>query len=185
MGMGVSTLARKSAGNARVRRAAALACAAIALTVSANASAATTTGATARAAVVRPGTLVKADDLEFGAILPGTVAGNVVINENTCARSATGGATPVGAAFRCAQFAGEAQVGIAENVSISATTITLNRSGGGASMTATLAVRGGTGTRLFPGTGVQLFFVGGTLHVGANQAAGSYAGTFSMTVNYF
>jgi hypothetical protein len=181
--MGAFTLVRRSAGAGHARRAAVLACAAIALLASVDASAATTS-ATARVAIVRPGTLVKADDLDFGAIVPGPAAGTVIINQNTCARSSTGGATPVGAAWRCAQFAGEAQIGIVETVAISANTITLTRGGGG-SMTVNLAVRGGTGTRLFPGTGVQLFFVGGTLHVGANQAPGTYTGTFSMTVNYF
>lgn len=182
--VGEFNVSRRIAASARARSAVAAACAAAMFIPAGAASAAVATSATARAAVVRPGTLVKVDDLDFGAIVPGPTAGNVIINENTCARSATGGSTPVGAVYRCAQFAGEAQLGILETVNISATTITLTRGGGG-SMTATLAVRDGTGTRWFPGAGIQLFYVGGTLHVGANQAPGTYTGTFSMTVNYF
>ncbi len=32
--------------------------------------------------------------------------------------------------------------------------------------------------------GSDTFNVGATLHVGATQAAGTYSGTFSVTVNY-
>ena len=32
--------------------------------------------------------------------------------------------------------------------------------------------------------GSQSFYVGGKLHVGANQAAGNYTGTFTVTVAY-
>ncbi len=32
--------------------------------------------------------------------------------------------------------------------------------------------------------GTQSFYVGGTLHVGSNQAPGAYTGTFSVTVAY-
>ena len=47
-------------------------------------------------------------------------------------------------------------------------------SGGG------IALLGGT---LLP-SGVQTYYVGGTLNVGANQPAGDYSGTFQLTVNY-
>jgi len=40
---------------------------------------------------------------------------------------------------------------------------------------------GGTGTLT---AGTQTFTVGGTLHVGANQVAGAYTGSFSVTVAY-
>ena len=53
-------------------------------------------------------------------------------------------------------------------------------SGAGDDMTATLTNDGGgalTG-------GTDTFNVGGTLSVGANQAAGSYSGTYTVSVNY-
>ena len=34
-------------------------------------------------------------------------------------------------------------------------------------------------------SGVQTYYVGGTLTVPANQPAGDYSGTFTLTVNYF
>ncbi len=48
--------------------------------------------------------------------------------------------------------------------------------------TASAAVDGVTGTLNNGGT--DTFTVGGTLTVGANQASGSYSGTFDVTVNY-
>ncbi len=35
-----------------------------------------------------------------------------------------------------------------------------------------------------PPAGSETFNVGGTLHVGASQAAGAYSGSISVTVNY-
>ena len=37
---------------------------------------------------------------------------------------------------------------------------------------------------VLPGSGSQLLSVGATLHVAAGQPAGSYSGSFSVTVNY-
>ena len=72
------------------------------------------------------------------------------------------------------------------------TSVTLTRTGGGApAMTASLvraATTSGGGIALLGGTllpsGVQTYYVGGTLNVGANQPAGDYSGTFQLTVNY-
>ena len=64
-------------------------------------------------------------------------------------------------------------------------TITLTRSGGGASMTADLAPNvpyGATAWALPAASNTVL--VGGDLNVGANQQAGVYIGSFDLTVNY-
>jgi len=145
---------------------------------------AATATADAEAAIVTPGSLVKTEDLVFGQIIPGSTAGTVTIAAATGNRTSTGGATPVNAGFHRAEFVGMAYVGIFTTVTLPSSTATLNRVGGGASMTATLAVEGGTGTRLFPGNGIQTFRVGGTLAVGANQAVGQYVGTFTLQVEY-
>ena len=71
---------------------------------------------------------------------------------------------------------------------------TLTRAGGGApAMTATLTramttsgggiILLGSSATLLP-SGVQTYYVGGTLSVPANQPAGDYSGTFTLTVNY-
>ena len=131
--------------------------------------------ATANAAVVRPNTLIKTDDLDFGTLLSGPAGGSVTINPVTNGRSAAGGATLVGNDGRRAVFQG-----------------TLTRAGGGAAaMTASLvraATTSGGGIALLGATllprGVQTYFIGGTLTVPANQPAGDYSGTFTLTVNY-
>lgn len=139
--------------------------------------------ATTEAVIVRPLSLVNTEDLDFGNIIAGTLAGTVTIDEDTGARSTTGGATAAGGAPRRGEFLGVGQIGILSFVQISAGPTLTNGTGG--TMVSTLAVEGGTGLKLFPGTGIQTFRVGGTLNVGANQQQGTYTGTYTMTVTYF
>lgn len=53
---------------------------------------------------------------------------------------------------------------------------------GGATMSATL--NSSAASLTLAGTAADAFSVGGTLNVGGSQAAGAYAGTFTVTVNY-
>ncbi len=138
--------------------------------------------APAKAVVVRRLSLVKTDDLDFGTIARGTLPGSVTISAATGARTTTGGAIAAGGVPQRAVFVGAGQIGLLSIVSIGPSPILTNGTGG--TMPTLLAVNGGTGIRLFPGTGVQTFQVGGTLTVGANQAEGDYTGTFTLTVNY-
>lgn len=147
---------------------------------------------TANAAVIRPNTLIKTDDLDFGTLASGATAGTVTVDPVTGARSATGGVTPVGAGHQRAVFQGTG--GFLLLFVSGSNSATLARAGGGAApMTATLtraattsgggiALLGASAT-LFP-SGVQTYYVGGTLTVPANQPPGDYSGTFTLTVNY-
>lgn len=148
------------------------------------------TNVTVNAAVVRPNTLIKTDDLDFGTLVSGATGGTVTINPVTNARTSGGGVTLVGTSARRAVFQGTGGIFL---ITVSgSTSVTLARVGGGApSMTATLvraASTGGGGIALLGGTllpsGVQTYYVGGTLTVPANQPAGDYSGTFALTVNY-
>lgn len=144
---------------------------------------------TATTVIVRPNSLVKVDDLDFGTIASGPTAGTVTVNAVTGARSTTGGATAVGAVSQRATFQGTGGILL---ITVSGdTSVTLTRAGGGGTMTASLvraATTSGGGVALLGGTllpsGVQTYYVGGTLNVGANQAPGDYSGTFQLTVNY-
>ena len=145
---------------------------------------------TTTATVVRPNTLVKTDDLDFGTLVSGTTGGTVTINAVTGARTTSGGTTPVGAGFQRAQFQGTG--GILLITVSGSTSVTLTRAGGGATpMTATLVRAASTsgggiallGSTLLP-SGVQTYYIGGTLTVPANQPEGDYSGTFTLTVNY-
>jgi hypothetical protein len=145
---------------------------------------AATRAAPVEAVTIKPLSLVKTEDLDFGTLIAGPAAGTATINANTGVRTTTGGVTAAaGGTPKRAEFVGVAIIGLLINVAIGASPTLTNGTGG--SMTTALAVEGGTGLRLFPGTGVQTFRVGGTLNVGANQQSGDYAGTFSLTVNYF
>jgi len=138
----------------------------------------------ARITALRPLSLVKTSDLDFGSVAAGVTPGTVVIDEDTGARTFTGGATGLGGTPARASFVGASTLGLALNIQLGASP-TLLRSGGGGSMTTLLQVQGGTGWRLFTGTGPHIFRVGGRLNVGASQPAGAYQGTFQLTVNYF
>lgn len=183
MGSGDLIRARGVASAAGARWcAAALVCAATLVLAPGTAAAQETVTASSKAAIVTPLSLVKIDDLDFGSIIAGTTAGTVTIDQNNCTRSSSGGATPVGALYQCAQFAGQAQLGFFVGANLDPS-VTLSGSAGG-TMTATLALRG-PNPRWFVGNSVQLFYVGGTLSVGANQKPGTYTGTFNLQVTYF
>lgn len=140
------------------------------------------------AVVVRPNTLVKTDDLDFGSLTVGPTGGTVTIDPVNNARSRTGGVTLVGTDAQRAIFQGSG--GLLLITVSGSTSVTLTRAGGGGSMTASLvrAVNNGggivlLGSTLFP-SGVQTYYIGGTLNVPANQPPGDYSGTFTLTVNY-
>ena len=145
---------------------------------------------TAHAAVIRPNTLVKTDDLDFGTITSGTTGGTVTINPVSGARTTGGGVTPVGGDTRRAIFQGTGGLFLITVSGSSA--VTLSRAGGGApAMSASLVRAASTsgggiallGATLLP-SGVQTYYIGGTLTVPANQPDGDYSGTFTLTVNY-
>lgn len=146
--------------------------------------------AIANAAVVRPNTLIKTDDLDFGTLVSGPTGGTVTVNPVTNARTTGGGVTPVGGGAHRAEFQG---TGGRLLIFVSgSTSVTLARAGGGAApMTASLvraATTSGGGIALLGATllpsGVQTYYIGGTLTVPANQPPGDYSGTFTLTVNY-
>jgi DNA-binding transcriptional LysR family regulator len=98
--------------------------------------------------------------------------------------------TPVGTGAQRAIFQGTG--GLLLITVSGSTSVSLARAGGGATpMTASLvraASTGGGGIALLGGTllpsGVQTYYIGGTLTVPANQPEGDYSGTFTLTVNY-
>lgn len=148
---------------------------------------AATRTATATAAIIRPGTLINTAPLSFGALLPSAAPGTATVS-TAGVRSVTGGVTPLGGTVSAAGFTGMTDAfpfWVYVNAPTPAT-ITLNRVGGGATMTVNnFTVQGGVGWRLVPTNTVFTFRVGGRLNVGANQMTGTYNGTFSVTVDYF
>jgi hypothetical protein len=130
--------------------------------------------------------------LEFGTIVADSSAQTVTVSAAAAAtRSTTGtagnlltGGGPVAAAFEAAKFTVTGCGGKSYSVTLPGST-TIN-DGGTNNMTVnnyTKSTLGTLGTSPFT-SGTDVFYVGADLGVGANQAAGNYTGTFSVTVQY-
>ncbi len=147
----------------------------------ANAAAA---NAQANAVTLRPLSLVKTADLEFGSLIPSATAGTATVNATTDVRTVGGGATGAsGATPGAARFTAAGLFNVLALITLPPT-IVLTRGGGPETMTVTNITTNGPTLRLFPGSATIDVRIGGRLNVGANQAAGSYSGTFNLTVIY-
>ena len=156
------------------------------------ANAGTTLG-NAEITIVRPLSFVNDDGLDFGNVIRGTTAGTVIVAPDGT-RTMTGGVTLAnGGGQKAASFAGMGTNNQRVDVSLGAPSILLT--GPGAPMRVHTFVMGSTPTavltttpqrfRINSATGVFAFPVGATLDVAANQAPGSYTGTWSITLDYF
>jgi hypothetical protein len=163
---------------------------AAAMIVPSIAHAQTTTGDT-QVAVVTPLSFIQVEDMEFGTIIPGNVAGTVTLSASGT-RTATGGIVLIGNGQQAGRFAGMGTVLQRVRIRITPTPIVLT--GPGPSMTVTNVTIDPQGTllqigaspnyRILPLNGIFWFNVGGRLNVGANQPAGFYSGTFNATLDY-
>jgi Domain of unknown function (DUF4402) len=145
----------------------------------------------AQIAIVRPLSFIEVDNLDFGRIIPSTVAGTVTLSP-TNVRTATNGIVLVGNDHQPARFAGMGIVTQRIRIRITPTSITLT--GPGPAMTVTnfiidpqgtlLQIGGSPNYRIVPLNGIFWFNVGARLSVGANQPAGVYSGTFNATLDY-
>lgn len=153
-----------------------------------------TISAKARAVIVANLSFFKVDDMVFGKIIPGSTAGTVVLSP-AGTRTATGGTRLASGTIPVpAKFAGKGSLNQQVTIAISANSITLNRVGGGATMTVDTFVIGSTPTaqlsttplafRIAAPTGIFQFPLGATLRVKANQLPGIYSGSFNITLQY-
>ena len=155
--------------------------AAVALLAAAPLAAAPSTGETV---VLRPLTLVKVDDLDFGALIATPVAGTATVNPLTGAVSTTGGVTAVSSATSAASFAGARSLRGPVQIRIPTAPIAVTRAGGTQTMTVNNWTLDGHKTFVVGPNEAFEFNVGATLFVGANQMPGTYVGNFNVTVNY-
>lgn len=147
------------------------------------ANAATATG-NSTATIIDALTIDEDVVLNFGVIVPGTGAANVVLTP-------AGGVT-CGIGLSC--LAGTAAAGAFTVTGLGGAGITVgvsaptNLTGPGAPMAlsalTTSAAPTGNLTLSAGPSGTATFTVGGTLAVGASQVAGTYAGTYTVTANY-
>lgn len=154
-----------------------------------------TTSGSAQVVVIRPLTMVKARDLSFGKILPGTAAGTVTVAAATGTCTASAAVQSFGTC-RSAEFVGMGQQGAWIRLQANGTT---QLTGPGAPMTLSnltidaspdlsptiLQAVGIPIYRINPASGIFDFRVGGRLQVNANQAPGIYTGMFNVTYDYF
>lgn len=155
-----------------------LAGAAAVAAMSSTAAYADTENATATVQIIGAVDLTKFADLDFGTVASSAAAGTVVLPTGSNTRTCTG-VTCVGTASRARFQVTSATNGYVIAISHSPTA---SLTGPGAAMALTLASSASSIT--FNSASLQDIFVGGTLSVGANQAAGTYNGTFTVTADY-
>lgn len=151
-----------------------------------NALAATAT-ATSTSTVVTPIAVAKSADLSFGKFAASAAPGTVTVSPNG-ARSFTGGAIAAGGTSSAAKFDVTGEIGLTYSITLGGST---QLSDGTNTMTFTpvsdvtaSAITTGNVTSGTLAGGAQSIYVGGVLSVGANQAANTYTGTVTATVDY-
>lgn len=160
-------------------------CALLASAVGHAAPKAAPTPAQATGTLLFPLEIVKNRDLDFGNIATTGTAGTVVINPETDTISATGGALLVGGGTpHAAQFTGAAKGNNVVIIRIPKQPVTLTRVGGTQTMIANNFTLQGLDKRSVAARVAFDFRVGATLNVGANQAEGTYVGTFDVSIQY-
>ena len=139
--------------------------------------------AEAQAIVLRPLSLLKVDDMDFG-WLTVTTAGTAILNPFTGAVTTTGGVLTAGGAPQRARFTGAASRNTPIKIRIPTRPTILTRQGGTETMSLSVWTLDGPADRR---TGIDRafdFYLGGTLTVAAGQADGLYVGSFDVEVQY-
>lgn len=121
-------------------------------------------------------TATQTQTMNFGRVLPGTTDGTVVLS---AAGTATGTGVSTYGSANAGGFDISAQPSTQLNVTFGNGTVT--------SESHSMSIDTFTISPTTPTTstgGLLTLKVGATLHVGANQAPGTYIGTYTITVNY-
>ena len=137
----------------------------------------------AQAALMRPLTLTKLNDLDFG-YLGVTTNGTAVINPVTDTLTTTGGVLSLGGTPRAATFRGVAQGSAVVIIRVPNGGINLVRVGGTETILLNAFTLDGQSKRTMAQAGIFDFKVGATLRPTAGQADGLYTGTFEVTIQY-
>ena len=130
-----------------------------------------------------PLTVLKRGDLDLGKLAV-TTGGTAVVDPLSGARTATGGVIPAGTGFHPATFTGTGNRNSVVNIRLPSKATTVTRVGGTETMTVSNWTLDGKTNRKVPPSQTFDFAVGATLTVGANQAPGTYVGTFDVTIQY-
>lgn len=137
--------------------------------------------ADATATIIAPITLTNTADLQFGNVVASTAAGTIVV-DTAGGRTWTAGATGIsGLPVSAAAFTVGGGANRTFTITLPASTTITN---GAENMTVDTFTSSLGASSVLDGSGAAALAVGGTLTVNANQATGSYSGTFSVTVAY-
>jgi len=143
------------------------------------------TQAGGEATVLKPLSLLKKTDMNFGTLITSATAGTATIDPVSGAVTTAGGVTAVPTSTTtAAAFVGAGSRKAPIIIRIPKNPIALTRSGGSETMTLTNWTLDGPTTRLVGANEAFQFQVGGQLSVAANQVPGTYVGTFNVTVQY-
>ena len=142
--------------------------------------------ADAGAIVLRPLSLLKKKDLDFGTLATSPAAGTATLNPVTGVVTTTGGVTalPIGTAPSPAVFVGAGSKNAPYQIRLPKAPITVTRVGGTETMTVTNWTLDGPTNRKVGANQAFQFNVGAQITVAANQIGGTYVGTFDVTVHY-
>jgi hypothetical protein len=147
------------------------------------AAVAATRSATGQASVLSSLSVIKNSDLNFGTlVVSGT--GTAVIDPTSGGLTTTGSVIQSGTAEHPALFTGTGSKNSVVHVRIPTTPVTVKRVGGTETMTVSNWTTDAPTNLKVPPSSTFTFKVGGTLNVGAAQAAGTYVGSFNVTVQY-
>ena len=139
--------------------------------------------ATSTVEIVGPAAVRNLQDLNF-AYLTVAGAGTAIIDPNTDTMTTTGGVLHAGGLPYAALFEGVAPTKGVVIVRLPRQPITLTRVGGTETMTVSNWTISGNAKRTVAAQEPFDFKVGGTLNVNANQAEGTYLGTFAVEIQY-
>jgi hypothetical protein len=160
-----------------------LAASATLLVSAAGSAAPATKGAPDEAAILSPLSVIKRADLDFGTLVV-SGAGTAVIDPIANSEAVTGPIVPAGTTAHAAKFTATGSKNAIALIRLPKNPIDVTRVGGTEKMTVTNWTQDGATNRRIPLTDTFDFWVGATLNVGANQAEGTYTGTFTVTVQY-
>jgi hypothetical protein len=138
--------------------------------------------------VVSPLALTKATDLAFGSIVrPSAGSNTILINAASGTRSIQGGGNGAltSSASTRAAYSVQGEGGQSFSITIPSS-LSMTRAGGGETLPVTLTASSASGalSGALGDAGAATFGVGGALSLDSNAVAGTYSGTFNVTIGY-
>jgi hypothetical protein len=142
-----------------------------------------TVNASGHATILKSLSVLKKADLDFGS-LTAAGAGTAVIDPAGGPLVTTGGLISIGTTAHRALFTATGSRNSVVLIRLPKNPVTLTRVGGTENITVSNWTLDGAANRRFALGSAFDFGVGGTLNVNAGQVDGTYAGTFTVTVQY-